>query len=501
MAQRGTSKQEPPTDNRDRALGTRHFAAGSPFSAPMFGALCALRARLRSRGADESAATPSTGTRPTHGRRRPGGMIVAFAAAVTLAVGATTGPVADTVVSVASAAPAPMVLTYSTTLGGGTLALPLSGGSVTVNWGDGTTNASLTHSYAANGVYAVSISGTASHFGVSDFSPYPGSPGITAVTSFGDLGITDLSGAFIGATNLTSVPTALPDGVTNLSAMFYGASSFNQPIGGWNTATVTDMSGMFLSVGDSAFNQPIGTWNTARVTDMSGMFAGAFAFNQPIGRWNTARVKDMRLMFFAAAAFNQPVGAWKTARVKSMAHMFDGAVRFNEPIGNWNTGRVGNMSGMFGDGSGLSISNYDQLLIGWAAKRQIHHVHFDAGHLSYNGAAVSARRKLQANDGWTISDGGRTLRRAVPQITARPRIAAITFGQKLTSADVVGGAANTPGRFLLTRSPLALSVGTHRLTVAFRPRLTAYYTAVTTTVVVEVNRAPRAGARIGRFTS
>ena len=39
-----------------------------------------------------------------------------------------------------------------------------------------------------------------------------------------------------------------------------------------------------------AFNQDIGDWNTASVTNMSGMFYSMrYAFNQDIGGWNTVQ--------------------------------------------------------------------------------------------------------------------------------------------------------------------------------------------------------------------
>ena len=51
-----------------------------------------------------------------------------------------------------------------------------------------------------------------------------------------------------------------------MAGMFYFAEAFNQPIGNWNTAKVTDMSSMFLKA--TAFNQGIGLWNTGSVTNM-----------------------------------------------------------------------------------------------------------------------------------------------------------------------------------------------------------------------------------------
>ena len=58
----------------------------------------------------------------------------------------------------------------------------------------------------------------------------------------------------------------------------------------------------------SEFNQPIGKWNTGSVTDMGSMFASAKPVNQPIGKWNIGSVTDKGSMFLSASAFKQPIG-------------------------------------------------------------------------------------------------------------------------------------------------------------------------------------------------
>ena len=355
---------------------------------------------------------------------------------------------------------AQMVLEFNTNLSDGkTITLPLYGTvDVSVNWGDGNSNTYTAeglqeHTYATEGTYTVSISGSLEQFG----NGTPETPNISklvAVTSFGEIGLTSLSGAFNEAKNLIQVPVNLPSAVTNIHKMFQGCTSFNYNIGSWNVSNVTNMRCLFqmasssnqdisnwdvsnvtnmgsmfagcllfnqdisswevsnvedmsyLFVNCGLFNQNIGSWDVSNVADMNCMFVNCLSFNQDIGSWDVGNVTNMTGMFSGCASFNQDISSWNVSSVTNMSNMFAYAAAFNQDIGSWDVGNVTKMTDMFKDVT-LSTNNYNNILIGWAGQTVNNDINFNGGNSKYSpGEAADARAVLTGTYGWTIIDGG-----------------------------------------------------------------------------------------------
>ena len=396
----------------------------------------------------------------------------------------------------------PLQLKFTTTADNRSIRLPLYGTvDCTVDWGDGSPVESFNipgrkqHIFATAGTYTVSISGSLTQFGYYDTGNEVGWSGagyLSEVVDFGSIGLTSLSGAFCDADNLSSVPASLPvtvtdlsycfflndkasitnlnswdvSHVTNMSAAFYKASAFNQNISTWDVSGVTNMADMFKRA--FAFNQPIGTWDVSSVTNMEDMFRSAYAFDQPIGNWVVSSVTSMNGMFESASAFNQDISDWNVGSVTNMASMFDWATSFNQDISDWDVINVTDMSWMFSGASAfdqslagwdmssistmedmfadvtLSTSNYDAILISWAAQTVNSTVVFGGGNSQYSaGLAATARGVLTGTpNNWTITDGGQVFTVTTQAATA---ITATTATGNGTIVSVGSGNATNRG--------------------------------------------------------
>jgi len=208
--------------------------------------------------------------------------------------------------------------------------LPISGVDVvvSVDWGDGTTDTSLSHTYNLIRTYTATItitSGSVTQFGSNGWVGVDILTDVStnSVTDWGLPGVSSFANAFNSAFLLVSVPTYLPSSVRNLSYMFNNADAFNQNISGWNVSLVTNMSYMFAET--LLFDQNIGTWNVSSVTDMSSMFNTAAAFNRNISTWNVSNVLDMTSMFQNAPLFDQDIQVWVVVSPTTLTNMFTGA--------------------------------------------------------------------------------------------------------------------------------------------------------------------------------
>jgi surface protein len=194
-----------------------------------------------------------------------------------------------------------LVLLYDTTLGSDTtktIFLPLGASGdvdVEIDWGDDnqekvTQNGPITHTYATDGEYLVSIRGTLEEFGkyldptVPDDVTAAGSvEHLKKVINFGSLGTQNWSWAFHKAKNLEEVQKVGPSTATNMQGMFQDCSKFNDDLSGWSVSTVTNFAQMFA--GCSVFNQDISGWQTSGATDLTEMFKDAFKFEQNLSSW------------------------------------------------------------------------------------------------------------------------------------------------------------------------------------------------------------------------
>lgn len=370
-----------------------------------------------------------------------------------------TPTVTPTVTPTPSTSPTP-VYNFKTTwnsFSNAQIELPLVLGgnyNFTVYWGDGTSDIinswnspQRRHVYPnANTNYVVEIIGTIEGWSFQQASPLPGADinnpsRILNVISWGQfrigneggnfancraldlsatLDVFDLSGvenmqeSFNGCGTLTTINNVNLWDVSSVKSFYrtFGKCvNLNDNISSWNTSSVITMRNMFEGCiqFNNGGNPGIDNWNTSNVFNMLGMFSLCQNFNQPIVSWDTSIVTNMTNMFNGCTNFNQDISVWDTSSVISMDGMFANTVQFEQDLGSWDITSVTSMSHMF-DNVQLSVTNYNNLLIGWAVQTVQPNVIFGGGNSQYSAlpsAAAVARNTLTSGpNNWIITDGG-----------------------------------------------------------------------------------------------
>jgi len=192
--------------------------------------------------------------------------------------------------------------------------------------------------------------------------------------------------------------------VTTMAFMFKAAWAFNQNIGSWNVSSVTNMSRMFDSARDfnNGGSDSIRNWDISSNTTMFLMFGkGSFSgnqdtvFNQPIGDWDTSSVTNMSSVFHQNTAFDQPISNWDITNVTSMqTSSFEfgsttpiSTVNYDALLIAWEA----DLQTAYPSGSGYTATIT---------------VDFETSQFTLGSAAETARTSLISTFGWTITDGG-----------------------------------------------------------------------------------------------
>ncbi|WP_194534200.1 BspA family leucine-rich repeat surface protein [Zobellia nedashkovskayae] len=286
-----------------------------------------------------------------------------------------------------------------------------------IDWGDGTIDTGvtgkITHTYAIAGTYEISISGD---FPRIHFTYLEDLEKILFINQWGDIQWSSMAAAFDRCINLQILAADAPDlsNVTSLSTMFRSVDNINNNLNTWDFSTITNMRYMFSE--SSNFNQDISSWDTSSVTSLSGMFYKTDSFNQDISNWDTSNVTNMSYMFYQAESFNQDISIWNTSKVTNIDGMFYKASAFNQDLSDWDFSLITWMFQTF-PYSGISVENYDSMLISWSEKEELTNFRLDATGLNYC-EGVFARQKLIDINNWNIIDSGLNCINTSPFVTS-----------------------------------------------------------------------------------
>lgn len=269
---------------------------------------------------------------------------------------------------------------------------------------------------------------------------------LDSVKQWSNTPLTSLEESFQNCKGFRNLATNAPDlsTCTNMRKTFdfqsgenyknVGRSRYVNSLNNWNTSNITNMSETFRSTGMNYAN--LGSWDTSNVTTMDRMFDNSQEFNNGgidnLNNWDVSKVTDFDGMFYNCDSLKQYIGGWQFGVPTTFDNMFSNNNSLDSSWGlaNWNTANVTNINNIFNNTSyvditswninnvtnfgaitpspNLTISQYENLLVSWAAQTPQSNRSFNAGasRIVPGSAGETAKNTLINTYNWTITDGG-----------------------------------------------------------------------------------------------
>ena len=266
-----------------------------------------------------------------------------------------------------------------------TIKLPVAGTglNITVDWGDGTAEQTVTtsfptHTYATAGTYEIKVLGTCLKWGYADETSvtttqnsdyYTYTQYLTKVKQFGELGAQQYG--FAQCKNLTEVSgdnlvtNRTFEKTTSMSYMFgYCSNLTSLDVSRFDTSNVTNMSYMF-SFCSNLTSLDVSGFDTSNVTNLLMMFGDCSKLTSlDVSGFDTSKVITMSYMFYNCSNLTSlDVSGFDTSKVTNMAFMFDNCSKLTSlDVSKFDTSKVTNMAYMFYNCSkltSLDVSGFD----------------------------------------------------------------------------------------------------------------------------------------------
>ena len=304
------------------------------------------------------------------------------------------------------AAPNPnFISTWDTTQAGSasdTIVLPMTAG-LTVDWGDGNTDTTNTHTYASGGTYTITIEGAVNTF---RFAGAGDRLKILDVSNWGGFDITS-DRTFQSCNNLDVTATDVPivSGYNAGMSTFQACNLTNVDFSTWDFSAC-DRFRLFLA-SNTNFTGNVENVIHSGVWRIDQAFISSPLGNPDLSTWDVSSVT-----FWQDALRSCQLGALTDVSGWVPQGNMTGAFLINpdfEGLGldTWTIGSITAAGNTFAS-TNISTVNYDLLLVSWEAQAPPNAVAINFGSANYTigSAADTARTSLITTYGWTITDGG-----------------------------------------------------------------------------------------------